>query len=126
MITATKSKARALVRKVPDVWQLAAAGVLFTATVEHLRNPGRPRFRRITVSSSVPLQYQPHQVESWLQGQIEAALGDCPCWLRSHRIDGWRTYRHQVFTREWTAADIRAGVEKALEDTQAEMEGGRR
>jgi hypothetical protein len=98
MSAATQTKMRAEVCNVPGVWVLDADGVLFAATVKHVRNPGRRWTRRITINSSVPLNYIPPFVELCLQGQIEAALGaDVPSWVRTRFHGEWVTIRTRAY-----------------------------
>lgn len=118
----TSAPPRKVVRKVPQMWRLAAAGVLFTATVEHIRNPGKPWFRRITITSSVPIQCIPSRVAGWLQGQVEDDLGLMPVWLRERWVNEWRTYRHNYYTKNARASEITDEIHKLLAITEAEAE----
>jgi hypothetical protein len=122
-----QAAARREVRAVQEAWHLTVAGVRFTATVEHIRNPGRRWTRRITLTSSVPLPYIPGAVHDSLQRQIKAALGgDWLTWMREPYYGRWRTLRCQTYGSESSAAQIHAGVVEALQRAAAQGQGGRR
>jgi hypothetical protein len=115
-----QAAARREVRAVPEAWHLTDAGVRFTATVEHICNPGRRWTRRITLTSSVSLPYIPTMVHGYLQAKIEDALGrDWPSWTREPYYGRWRTLRHQLYTRNYSAAEIHADVVQTLKRAAA-------
>jgi hypothetical protein len=122
-----QTAARREVHAVPEAWHLTVAGVRFTATVEHIRNPGRRWTRRITLTSSVPLPYIPGLVCEYLQLRIEATIGgNWLTWMREPYYGRRRTLRRQLIGFDVSAAAIRARVVDVLQRAAAQGQGGLR